>query len=147
MINQQLIGQWSTPVENLIEKGAVRKFAQAIGDANPLYVDEAYAQGTRYGRLLAPPTFSRTFDYGVVEGLVVPTDGLIHGEQQFHYERPLYVGESFWCSYRIADTYTRSGSLGKMIFLIYEQKGVSANGDTVFTSKSTVILTQGSDTK
>ena len=143
MINPELIGKWSTPVENWIEKGAVRKFAEAIGDTNPLYVDETYAKNARHGRLVAPPTFMRTLDYGVVEGLNVPSEGLIHGEQQFHYERPLFVGETVWCSYRLAETYSRSGSLGKMTFLIFEEKGVTPQGETVFTSKSTVIMTVG----
>ncbi len=146
MINQELIGKWSTPVENSIEKGAVRKFAQSIGDPNPLYVDEVYAKESRHGRLIAPPTFARTLDYGVVVGLVIPTEGLIHGEQQFHFERPLYVGETLWCSYRLGESYSRSGSLGKMTFLIFEEKGVTPQGETVFTSRSTVIMTQGSDT-
>ncbi len=146
MINQELIGKWSTPVENWIEKGAVRKFAEAIGDQNPIYVDETYAKNSRYGRIIAPPTFVRTLEYGVIEGLVIPTEGLIHGEQQFHFERPLYVGESLWCSYCLGDTYSRSGSLGKMTFLIFEEKGVTSQGETVFTSRSTVIMTQRSDT-
>ncbi len=146
MINQELIGKWSTPVENWIERGAVRKFAEAIGDPNPLYVDETYAKKSRHGRLIAPPTFARTLDYGVIDGLVIPTEGLIHGEQQFHFERPLYVGETIWCSYRLGESYSRSGSLGKMIFLIFEEKGVTSQGEILFTSRSTVIMTQGSDT-
>ena len=145
MINQDLVGKWSTPVENWIEKGAVRKFAEAIGDPNPRYVDEAYANGTRRGRLIAPPTFSRTFDYGVIEGLQIPVEGLIHGEQQFHFERPIYVGESLLCSYRLASVNSRSGSLGQMTFLLFEEKGATPAGDVVFTSKSTVIMTQRSE--
>ncbi|MBA4116191.1 MAG: MaoC family dehydratase N-terminal domain-containing protein, partial [Rubrobacter sp.] len=63
---EQFIGQRSEPVMNVVEKGAVRKFAEAIGDLNPLYMDEEVAKASRYGRLIAPPTFPRTFDYGEI---------------------------------------------------------------------------------
>src|SRR5437763_1772700 len=40
---QGLLGQKSAPVTTLIERGAVARFAEAVGDFNPLYRDEAYA--------------------------------------------------------------------------------------------------------
>lgn len=130
MLNQELIGKWSTPVPNMVEPTAVHKFVEAIGDLNPIY------------QKIAPPTFPITFDYGHIEGLDIPHAGLIHGEQNFHYERPLMIGETLLCSYRIADTYSRKGSLGKMTFLLYEQQGVTDAGELVFSMKSTVIMTE-----
>jgi acyl dehydratase len=38
-------------------KDAIRHFADGIGDPNPLWRDESYASNTRYGCLVAPPTF------------------------------------------------------------------------------------------
>ncbi len=70
---QELVGRRSNTVSNWVERGAVRKFAQAIGDDNPLYYDEDAAQQSRYGRLIAPPTFPITFDYGAIAGLTLPT--------------------------------------------------------------------------
>ena len=34
---EQSVGHRSKAVANVVEKGAVRKFAEAIGDPNPLY--------------------------------------------------------------------------------------------------------------
>lgn len=136
---KDFVGRWSVPVPNWIERGAVRRFADAIGDMNPLYRDEAYARSTRHGRLLAPPTFARTFDYGVIEGWQAEEDGLIHGEQTFRFERPLYVGDLLNCSFGLTDIYARNGTTGKMTFLIYEQKGVDQEGQVVFTARMNVI--------
>lgn len=36
---------------------AILKFAEGIGDSNPLWTDAKYAQTTRYGSLIAPPSF------------------------------------------------------------------------------------------
>ena len=41
-----------------VEQGHVRMFAQAIGDPNPIYQDEAYARASEFGGIIAPPTFT-----------------------------------------------------------------------------------------
>ena len=56
-MRQQAIGRESEPVTTDAEKGAIIRFAQAIGDVNPLFSDEAAARHGRYGGLIAPPTF------------------------------------------------------------------------------------------
>ena len=38
-----------------VTRDAVRHWAQATGDRNPLFLDEAYARASRHGSLLAPP--------------------------------------------------------------------------------------------
>jgi acyl dehydratase len=134
------VGMESAPVKNEVEKGAIRRFADAIGDPNPLYRDEEYAKTTRYGRIVAPPTFCRTFDYGEIPGLVFKREGLIHGEQQFEYFRPIFAGDVLYCSTRLANAYEKEGRLGRMIFLVYEQRGVDEAGDTVFLARSHVIF-------
>ena len=58
------IGVESEPVTHEVEKGAIIKFAQAIGDDNPLFIDEEAARQTRYGGLIAPPTFLRSMPSG-----------------------------------------------------------------------------------
>lgn len=93
MLYEKFVGQRTEPVTNLVERGAVKKFAEAIADPNPLYVDEAAAKKSRYGRLLTPPTFPRTFDYGQIEGLELPAAGVLHGEFRISYERQLFVGD------------------------------------------------------
>ncbi len=40
-----------------IEKEPVRRFADAVGDLNPLYWDEDYARKSKYGAIIAPPGF------------------------------------------------------------------------------------------
>ena len=40
-----------------VEKGAIRKFADAVDDQNPLYWDEGYARNSRYGAIITPPGF------------------------------------------------------------------------------------------
>ncbi|RBP08020.1 MaoC family dehydratase N-terminal domain-containing protein [Rossellomorea aquimaris] len=139
---QAYIGKRSPSVENCVEKGAVRKFAEAIGDPHPIYVDEEAGKSSRYRGNIAPPTFPRVLDYGTIEGFHLPNVGLIHGEQTFHYERPLKVGECIQCYTEIKDYYERKGSGGTLGFLVIEDIGEDSGGKRIFASEAIVIITE-----
>jgi acyl dehydratase len=138
---ERFIGHRSKPVTNVVEKGAVKKFAEAIGDPNPLYVDEEAARASRYGGLIVPPTFPRTFEYGEVDGLGSPGQGYIHGEHRIRYERPLFVGEEVSCYAEVRDYYEKEGREGPLGFLISERVGESPRGERIFTMLDTAVLT------
>ena len=142
MLYAEVVGSRSEPVRNLVERGAVRRFAEAIADPNPLYVDEKVAEQSRYGALLAPPTFPRTFDYGRIEGLELPAGGLIHGEFRISYERPLLVGEELLCRMELKDSYDKQGRRGLLGFLVFERMGESYDGERVFTTSDVVVVTE-----
>ncbi|MDP4161972.1 MAG: MaoC family dehydratase N-terminal domain-containing protein [Bacillota bacterium] len=137
---RHLIGKQSGKVKNIVERGAVKKFAEAIGDPHPIYVDEETGHKSRYQANIAPPTFPRVFDYGTIEGLDLPNKGLIHGEQTFHYERPLLVGEEILCYTVLKNYFDKLGALGEMGFLLIESYGEDSDGKIVFSSTSTVII-------
>jgi len=52
------IGEESQPIIYSIDAGAIKFFAESIMDPDPLYYDEEYARQTKYGGIVAPPTFS-----------------------------------------------------------------------------------------
>jgi acyl dehydratase len=142
VLYERFVGRSSKPVRNVVERDAVRLFAEAIADTSPLYRDEERAKRSRYGRLLAPPTFPRTFDYGRVEGLELPPAGLIHGEFRISYRRPLLVGDELLCRLTLKDSYDKEGSRGLLGFLIFERTGEDPEGNPVFTTNDTVVVTE-----
>ena len=141
MLYTELVGLRSEPVRNTVERGAVRRFAEAIADPSPLYTDESMAAKSRYGRLLAPPTFPRTFDYGRIEGLGLPSAGLIHGEFRISYERPLLVGDEILCRMQLKDSYDKRGRRGLLGFLVFERTGEDSGGARIFTTNDVVVVT------
>ena len=142
MLYERFVGRSSEPVKNLVEQGAVRRFAEAIADPSPLYRDEEAAKESRYGRILAPPTFPRTFDYGRIEGLDLPPAGLIHGEFRIAYERPLLVGDEVLCRMQLKDSYDKRGRRGLLGFLVFERTGESPEGERVFTMNDISVVTE-----
>ena len=125
-----------------MERGAVKKFAEAIGDLHPIYFDEETGRNSRFQNNIAPPTFPRTFDYGAIEGLKLPEKGLIHGEQTFHYERPLLVGEEIVCYSEVKKYFEKKGNFGEMGFLVLESFGEDLAGNTIFSSTSTIVISE-----
>lgn len=136
------IGKQSNKVKNDVERGAVKKFAEAIGDLHPIYFDEETGRNSRNKANVAPPTFPRTFDYGVIEGLNLPNKGLIHGEQTFHYERPLRVGETIYCYTKVKSYFEKKGNFGEMGFLVVENYGEDLTGSLIFSSSSTIVISE-----
>ncbi|MFJ7726500.1 MaoC family dehydratase N-terminal domain-containing protein [Neobacillus sp. NPDC097160] len=136
------IGKQSNKVKNVVERGAVKKFAEAIGDLHPIYFDEDTGKLSRYKNNIAPPTFPRVFDYGVIAGMNLPNKGLIHGEQTFHYERPLLVGEEIYCYSIVKKYFEKKGNFGEMGFLILESFGEDLTGTTIFSSSSTIVISE-----
>lgn len=49
-------------------RDAIRHYAWGLGDDNPLFSDPDYASGTRYGGIIAPPTFF----FGIWDAVVAP---------------------------------------------------------------------------
>ncbi|WP_246945249.1 MaoC family dehydratase N-terminal domain-containing protein [Bacillus pinisoli] len=136
------IGKRSNRVRNTVERGAVRKFAESIGDLHPIFIDEETGKKSRYKNNIAPPTFPRVFDYGVIEDLKLPKKGLIHGEQIYHYNRPLLVGEELSCYQEVSNYYEKKGNFGEMGFLVIKVYGETVEGELVFTADQLVIINE-----
>lgn len=93
----------------------IRHFAKGYGDDNPLYTDPAYAKGTRWGALLAPPTWLFTVDTTMVAPKL-PGLQWQHGRTRFEYERPVRAGDEFTVTARQTDVQKKVGeTAGEMV--------------------------------
>ncbi|MCQ4124833.1 MaoC family dehydratase N-terminal domain-containing protein [Rhodococcus erythropolis] len=70
---------------------AILRFAEGIGDDNPLWTDEAYAAGTAHGELIAPPSFIFACLGSVQVGW--PGLGGFHAETNMEFHHPIRVGD------------------------------------------------------
>lgn len=137
-----MIGRKSEKTKNVIERGAVKKFAEALGDASPLFTDEEAGKRSGYGRNIAPVTFPVTFDGGSIPGLDLPDKGLIHGEQKYEYARPLFIGEEVYCWLEVKDYYEKAGNFGRMGFLIVVLYGEADSGELLFSEERVIIINE-----
>ena len=142
MLDKNAIGRSSPPTLNEVEKGAIRRFAEAIGDYNPIYYDEEYARASGYPTIVAPPTFPASFHSSadLRELLGVGIKSLLHAEQSFEYERPIFAGDRIFVATRVADVLERTGPAGKMDVAVIEDEGRDAEGNLVFRARRTLIV-------
>ena len=116
-MRQQAIGLESSPVTMEVEQGAIVKFAQAIGDDNPLFNDEAEARRSRYGGIIAPPTFLRSITTVRLElPFVLPLTRLLDAGSDWEYFEAIRVGDRITATAKITDISERTGRLGLMVF-------------------------------
>jgi hypothetical protein len=127
------VGRESAPLVVDVERGHIRRFAQAIGDANPIYQGE--------GRIPAPPTFAVALrPNDPREGMDVDWRKLLHGEQELTYERPIYAGDRLTIVGRIAGASVKSGKSGDLDVLELETVATDERGARVFTARSVVLV-------
>jgi len=117
-MREQAIGTESQPVTIVVEKGAIVNFAQAIGDANPIFNDEILARKSQSGTLIAPPTFLRSIRAVQPEiPFEMPFERLLDAGSDWDYFEPVRVGDQITAVGRIIDISERSGRIGLMIFI------------------------------
>jgi hypothetical protein len=129
------VGRESTPRVYDVERGHIRRFAEAVGDDDPAYFDEAAA------RIPAPPTFATALrPNDPREGMEIDWKKLLHGEQEFSYRRRLWSGDRVTVIGRIAEAYVKEGKSGAMDFMVVETRATDAAGELLFTARSTVVI-------
>jgi acyl dehydratase len=145
MLDKSLVGRESEPVVHEVEKGAIRRFVEAIGDPNPLYVEEEVARAAGHAGLLAPPTFPvvLTVNERFRHSLDLDARALLHSDQQFEYARPIVAGDRITVVCRVADLQERAGASGPMDILVLEDEGRDAGGALVFRARATLVLRRG----
>ncbi len=145
MLDKSLIGRESEPVVHDVERNAIRRFAEALGDPNPIYVDEAAAKWAGFPGLVAPPTFAVTMVVNdrFRHSLDLGTRNVLHGEQTIETARPIVVGDRITVKTKVADVQERTGPSGTMDFLVLEDEGRDAQGELVFRTRETLILRRG----
>lgn len=146
MLDKSAIGRTTSVSTMEVEKGHIRKFAEAIGDDNPLHHDEEYAKKSRYGGIIAPPTFVTTLGFESKENLMAGLDinyaRLLHGEQEYEYHKPIMAGDTISFSTTITDITEKKGKSGAMDIVTTEMTGNNQNGERVFVGRSTVVIRQ-----
>jgi acyl dehydratase len=140
-IDRSLIGQASEPYWVEIEKGAIRKFAEAIGDADERYRDEAAAQRNGFRSIIAPPTFPVTFRAPEEPVWTRHLDRrrILAGGQSFEYLRPIYAGDRLQCRVHFVSVEDKTGRSGRMEMLHQEIRGSDAEGALVFVHRRTTV--------
>jgi acyl dehydratase len=119
----------------VVTKRDITRFAQAIGETNPIYFDENYTKSTKHGVILAPPLFCQIFTFEDVPADQLPKDGspieidvpipaqrTVGGASSYEIFQRVKVGDQITVKSMLTDVFTKQGKSGKLYFVIVETK-------------------------
>ena len=128
-----------------ITRDGIKHFVDGIGDINPLYRSRDYALKTKYGCLIAPPTFLETINYSQhPKGVPPGVEGFLSGFE-WEYFRPVCEGDEYTARviYPL-DVQVKPSRFAKQLVVIHEKGDLIRQGsDIVATYKSWVIFMEG----
>ena len=137
---KKLIGSQSQPRTFEIERGAIRRFAEAIGDPNPIFNNEKQARLTRFGGMVAPPTFCRSLGGGFFNvQLNLQTLRGLDGGSEWEYFEPIRAGDRITVISRLAELRESQGRLGPMVFIVTETRYTNQFDQLCVIQRSTTI--------
>ena len=132
-----------------VTRDSIKHFVDGIGDINPLFRDKNYALNTKYGRLVAPPTFLETINYSQhPEGIPLGIEGFLSGFD-WEYFRPVFEGDEYTARviYPFDVQLKPSRFAGQMVIITEKGDLVEMRGGITATYKSWVIFMDGSKSK
>ncbi len=123
------IGIEGDPVVSNVEAGHLKRFAEAVGDPNPRWLQEA---PPTFLVALAPASYHapEAEEYG---------KGWLNGGNRFELLEPVRAGDQVTATTKIADAYEKSGSSGSLLFIVFETTYVNQRGVTVARVRGTAI--------
>jgi acyl dehydratase len=160
IMTQQLRG-WigrqspSRPLE-ILSPSDVRRYVDATGDANPLWLDDEFARDAGYRSRLLPPTLVGWIPFSFREGTERansdPTDlrrqlplppeytNVRNAGSETEWVRPAYLGEQLSTRSSILDIVARQGRTGLGIYITQEEQIVNSAEEVVLRRRHTLAV-------
>lgn len=138
------IGKEAPPIAEEVSRGAIRRFARAVFDTNPLHTDDEAAAAGPNGGIVAPLAFFLTLGKQFIDEphSLRPQLGLPHGVaggDEWHFFAPMRPGDVITRRTKLANLYEKSGRLGPMVFLAFEHTYTNQRGEVAVRAFSTSI--------
>jgi acyl dehydratase len=140
------------PAREELGRASIRYFALALGDDNPLYVDDGYAREAGYSSVIAPPTLiCETCQYAHrapnEDGYIghewrLPIGGcrLIRAGNEYEFMRPILPTDRVSATWTLEDIVERSRSDGgTQLFVSSVVRYRDALGELVAVNRETIV--------
>ena len=146
-LKAKLVGKQYPPQTYEVGREKVREFAVAIGDDSPVYAEVSAARALGHTDLVAPPTFAVVVTRGPQIAVIDdPELGLdfsrvVHGDQKFHFTRPIVAGDVLVTTSSVGSARTVAGN----DFLTIRSDVVDAEGSPVVTVSALLVARASED--
>jgi N-terminal half of MaoC dehydratase len=141
--DRALIDVETEPGYHLVEAGAVKRFCEAVGLVDPIYLDPDAAQAAGYPERPIPAAYWCAIQVPGSELRRPELSGFgtrnMNAGTEFEYLKPAYVGQTLACTARIADIRERTGNAGFMVITVLEYTWRDEAGDVVTRARLTGV--------
>ncbi len=113
-------------------RDAIRHFAQGIGDENPLWQDEEYAQKTKYGSIIAPGCFLYSVYWAVGSWGGLPGIHGWHSGNDWEFYQPIFVNDKITFTEVLTDVVEKQSRMSGRTIIQYS--------DTIYTNQQGEVI-------
>jgi acyl dehydratase len=141
-IDHRFIGREYPAISYEMGREKIREYARAVGDLNPLYLDEEYGRQSPYGDMIAPPAMASQYAVMPADLLFhddevgVDYEMLVHGEQDYQYFQVVRPGDRLQITGRIKDIHEKRS----LQFVIFETEVVNQRGEKVVVATGSFVI-------
>jgi len=132
------VGQRFKPSTYTLTKETISKYAEAVEDYNPLYLDEEQARKSSFQGIIAHPTTAAIYSLNAImtEGEMPP--GGIHAKQYFEFHAPVRPGDTLTTTATVIEKYIKR----ERKYVVFETVTLNQKGEKVVTGRMTAIWPQ-----
>ncbi|MFQ5779490.1 MAG: MaoC family dehydratase [Nitrospiria bacterium] len=102
----------------------VKKYAELTGDYNPLHFDEAFAAGTKFGRLVVQGGLTTGLLHALV-AMDMPGPGTVFLSQNWKFTAPVFIGDTITAEAEVVHVHATK-PVTQLRFRVTRQDGETA---------------------
>ncbi|MFC2042452.1 MaoC family dehydratase N-terminal domain-containing protein [Chloroflexota bacterium] len=133
-------------------RSTIHRFAVAVGDPNPLYYDEEFAEETQYGGIIAPPTLIFELNHNIGDKILEdggyasritlppPLTSFIRGGNEYDIVQPVRPDDKITMRRRISEIYEKEGKAGTLVFVIIYMEFSNQKEELLGRNRETLIF-------
>ncbi len=148
MFDTSKIGQSFPPFTIEVARNKIDELTTAIGDNNPVYHSREAAQEAGLPDVPLSPTSPTLFTFwsagqraGNMESLGIDVRRILHGEEEYDYQAPIYPGDVLTGISTVTDGKTRQGKDGSSMDIITtETRYHNQRQQAVLNTRSTIVI-------
>jgi len=146
----------TTPLRPLemITTSDIRRYVDATGDANPLWLEDEFARSVGYPRRLLPPILVGWVPFSIKDQnkdpetadlrRLLPLPGTYtnvrNAGSETEWLKPVYLGERLATQSCIVDIVAREGKTGLGIYVTQEEQVLNSNDEIVLRRRHTMAI-------
>jgi acyl dehydratase len=141
-INTQAVGKTYEPTLYAVGREKIKEYALAVGETNPIHLDEQAARAAGYADVVAPPMFAVVYSSrSVAPPIFDPEVGLnfammVHGAQEFEWGPLVVAGDEISTVASVKDISEREGRG----YYVFESHSTNQRGEQVCRGTWTNIV-------